>query len=450
MEEASHKEDESDKTSEEEYEPGESPADMSGIELLGCTPVKLISKRDRVAYYKRKVSNVHANVKTKLTKVLDLDEPELKHPDNEQCDECKDLERLINLMKEKCHLSTKREKIKILTLVPQSWSTKKTVQEFGVTEYMVRKARNLRKANGILADPEAKKGKQLAADLVDRVVAFYQSDDYSRTCPGKKDCVSVVVDGKKESVQERLLLMNLKELHIEFLKQTGDKIGFSKFCELRPKWCVPVSAIPENHEISDLLLEIVCSMTDRSCMLHLCENCPGKACLMTYLTNLFSQHDIDLEDTVNFKQWGHTDRTDLMSLQLPLNEFIEKVCDVFDALRQHHYITKAQSSYLRTLKENLSSDTAVVLMDFAENYSFLIQDAVQGFYWDNSQATLHPIVVYVLQDELMKCFSFCVISDCLKHDTTAAHAFLNPVIDYIKGSQMNVKKLVYFSDGAEL
>ena len=160
--EASHKEDESDKTSEEEeYEPDESPADMSGIELLGCTPVKLIAQRYRVAYYKRKVSDVHANVKTKLAKVLDLDEPELKHPDNEQCDECKDLERLINLMKEKCHLSTKRENIQILTLVPQSWSTKKTVEEFGVTNYMVRKARHLRKANGILADPEAKKANSL-------------------------------------------------------------------------------------------------------------------------------------------------------------------------------------------------------------------------------------------------------------------------------------------------
>ena len=53
--------------------------------------------------------------------------------------------------------------------------------------------------------------------------------------------MSVVVDGKKESVQERLLLMNLKELHTELLKQTGDnKIGFYKFCEHRPKWFVPV------------------------------------------------------------------------------------------------------------------------------------------------------------------------------------------------------------------
>ena len=37
---------------------------------------------------------------------------------------------------------------------------------------------------------------------------------------------------------------------------------------------------------------------------------------------------------------------------------------------------------------------AVVLMDFAENYSFLCQDAVQGFHWDTSQAPLHFVAVY--------------------------------------------------------
>ena len=28
----------------------------------------------------------------------------------------------------------------------------------------------------------------------------------------------------------------------------------------------------------------------------------------------------------------------------------------------------------------------IVLLDFAENYSFLVQDAVQGYHWENSQA----------------------------------------------------------------
>jgi hypothetical protein len=34
------------------------------------------------------------------------------------------------------------------------------------------------------------------------------------------------------------------------------------------------------------------------------------------------------------------------------------------------------------------------LGDFAENYSFIVKDAAQGFHWENSQATLHPFLAY--------------------------------------------------------
>ena len=50
--------------------------------------------------------------------------------------------------------------------------------------------------------------------------------------------------------------------------------------------------------------------------------------------------------------------------------------DAIDSLSQHHFVAKSQSSYLHTLKKNLPQDTAIVLLDFAENYSFLIQDAM--------------------------------------------------------------------------
>jgi hypothetical protein len=33
------------------------------------------------------------------------------------------------------------------------------------------------------------------------------------------------------------------------------------------------------------------------------------------------------------------------------------------------------------------------------NYSFIVQDAVQGFYWQNEQATLHPFAIYYKEDE---------------------------------------------------
>ena len=58
--------------------------------------------------------------------------------------------------------------------------------------------------------------------------------------PGKRDCVSL---GKKEYRQKRLFLCNLNELHAAYKeKQPAHKIGLSKFCSLRPKWCVTVSS----------------------------------------------------------------------------------------------------------------------------------------------------------------------------------------------------------------
>ena len=42
----------------------------------------------------------------------------------------------------------------------------------------------------------------------------------------------------------------------------------------------------------------------------------------------------------------------------------------------------------------MPEDECIILLDFAENFSIAIQDAAQGFHWDNSQATLHPFVDY--------------------------------------------------------
>lgn len=35
-----------------------------------------------------------------------------------------------------------------------------------------------------------------------------------------------------------------------------------------------------------------------------------------------------------------------------------------------------------------------MILDFAENDSFIRQDAVQGYHWETSQATLHPFAGY--------------------------------------------------------
>lgn len=58
-------------------------------------------------------------------------------------------------------------------------------------------------------------------------------------CPGKKDCISVPTENGRILKQKRLILHNLKELHLAFKEQNPDVIiGLSKFCKLPPRECV--------------------------------------------------------------------------------------------------------------------------------------------------------------------------------------------------------------------
>ena len=101
---------------------------------------------------------------------------------------------------------------------------------------------------------------------------------------------------KKVKNKKRLFLVCLKELYIEFKKRNPQlKIGFTKFCELRPKWCITAaskgshtvcvcsyhqnvkllcSAIPGNLDYKEYMNLCVCDLADPHCMFHLCENCP--------------------------------------------------------------------------------------------------------------------------------------------------------------------------------
>ena len=106
--------------------------------------------------------------------------------------------------------------MQILTVFPKSWSLKKIPQEFGVSNYMARKSKELVEEKGVLSLPGPKPGPSLPPETVDTVHTFYESDDISRIMPGKKDFVSVKQEGKRLHVQKRLVLSNLTEVYCEF------------------------------------------------------------------------------------------------------------------------------------------------------------------------------------------------------------------------------------------
>eukprot|EP00731_Ephydatia_muelleri_P030830 Em0022g344a len=72
-------------------------------------------------------------------------------------------------------------------------------------------------------------------------------------------------------------------------------------------------------------------------------------------------------------------KTSLMAMLLSVSTAVS-----LSSLRTHEFIAKQQAAFLVEKKANLKGE-AVVIGNFAQKYSFVIQDAVQGFHWNNEQ-----------------------------------------------------------------
>ena len=88
----------------------------------------------------------------------------------------------------------------------------------------------------------------------------------------------------------------------------------------------------------------------------------------------------DLEEEIQFQQWKSTDRTDLITVAITRIDRIEETVRVLEDLTKHSFIAKCQSRNLNLRKNSLTSKSCVVFLDFAENYSFTIQDEVQSYH----------------------------------------------------------------------
>ena len=89
-----------------------------------------------------------------------------------------------------------------------------------------------------------------------------------------------------------------------------------------------------------------------------------------------------------------------------------------------------------------------ILLDFADNYKYIVQDEVQGFHWNKDQCTLHPVVIYYKNEENELVHkSLCILSDDLDYDTSFVHQLQRLVCDFIKATLPQITRIEYWSDG---
>lgn len=214
----------------------------------------------------------------------------------------------------------------------------------------------------------------------------------------------------------------MKEAFELFKSKNQEKIS-SKFTELRPKECVLAGGAGthtvcictihqnmklmisgshlgkltkgENYHLTDnhqCILAVTCNEVSASCYLGDCSTCSKLMDdFVLYMEEIFYKNSVD--DFV-YKQWLSTDRTTLQTLSQSTEEFIETFHAGLQTLKKHNFIAKAQSKFCSDRKGSLKVGEVLAIADFAENYSFILQDAAQGFHWNNDQATLHPFICY--------------------------------------------------------
>ena len=133
------------------------------------------------------------------------------------------------------------------------------------------------------------------------------------------------------------LLCNMKEIYLRFKEKFNEKISFSKFCELRPEWCVPVgssngihpvcvctlhqnaklitNSVPGVVDNKSLMIELVCDTENEQCMLHYCDKCPCVFGLKKHLRALLD--DFDEDHTLNIRQWSQqSDYSSLVTIEI--------------------------------------------------------------------------------------------------------------------------------------
>ena len=128
-------------------------------------------------------------------------------------------------------------------------------------------------------------------------------------------------------------------------------------------------------------------------------------------------------------------------------ELIELIQDSLTIFLPHVFIAKQQSNYLKTKKENLKTNEALVILDFSENYKYVVQDDIQQRYWPQTAITVHPVVIYVKEDGKVINKNLCFFTEDLKHDVPVVKVFVAKILDHIKKEFPKVENIEFFSDG---
>ena len=156
--------------------------------------------------------------------------------------------------------------------------------------------------------------------------------------------------------------------------------------------------------------------------------------------------DVEVQDLTSWSIWKKLNsRYELLHLTGTFRALLEEIDNLWPCFITHTYFTHEQKDYITSIKEASSKNTfAVVQLDFAQNFSLIVQREIQSAYYSRRQATI--LTTYIrIGDEHR---NMMIISDYLAHDTRFVYSAQKYIVDFIRKQYLNIYKVNYVSDGA--
>lgn len=345
---------------------------------------------------------------------------------------------------------------------------------------VVKKYKCISKVSSVVARCRQKKIERIKQNSRKKlqVTNFFEQDEVSRMCAGKKECITRM----KEKKQRRYLTDSMKNLFDKFRKEHPFlKLGYSSFCRFRPFWVLPPPKKRETclcvqHENMDLIVSklsqlkiikpktsqdlvksLCCEVLTEECLVRKCQNCKQK-------TINFNLDPMQKDDTTSYEKWVKKKVTLTIKGQ-------EKVCqktkkEMFESTKgslvgildktikpfmNHINNIRHQFDQIKLIKKNLKPVEIMFHIDFSENFQTKYNREVQSAHFGGSkeQLSLHTVVVYyrTSMNSNTEAMSFCTVSDSLRHDPSAICAHLYPIICIMKDKVPNLENVHFVSDG---
>ncbi|CAF4737276.1 unnamed protein product, partial [Rotaria socialis] len=330
--------------------------------------------------------------------------------------------------------------------------------------HQARRSIELRTAGGVFSKPEDRRGNKSLDEQIELTVHnFYTSDEVSRETSYKKQVIHP--PPSRKPVPLRFLHSNIGETYQQFKsKYINIEISRSKFSSLRPVWVRDQigheSCMCIYHENADLVLqgiskslhhlvsmknlieETICTSPSEFCYYRPCVNCRQ----LKPSDILSDGIDIEIEDSASWSIWKKLNsRYELLHLTGTIRALLEEIDSLWPHFIIHNFYTREQRDYIALIKETSSISTfAVVQVDFAQNFTLIIQREIQSAYYSRQQATIFTIYIKVGEEHR----NMVLISDYLAHDTQFVYSGQKLIVDFLRTQYPNVLKLNYASDGA--